>query len=79
MKWLKPFSVGIGIGLIGGAGLMFAFSPHFPVSPTSTKLRLIGPDGAAAVEFEVQGQELNYKAILEHIFNDPLLGPGAKE
>lgn len=63
-------------GFGGGMFLMFLLGGNMPISPTSVNFKITDPSGQGSIELQVDGEEINYEAVLEHVFKDDILGPG---
>jgi hypothetical protein len=47
------------------------------MQPTKTSLKVTGPDGKASVEFNVEGDSVDYSQLLNNMFADDFLRPAA--
>ena len=77
MKNKQPLLLGIGIGFLTGALLVFSFGRMIPAMPTGSSFKVTGPDGKTGVEIRVDGGGVEYEKVLHEMFASDFLRPAA--
>jgi hypothetical protein len=71
--WWWPFIVGVAFGAL----VVLLVWKYGPAQPRKTSLKVTGPDGKASIEFNVEGDSVDYSQLLNKMFDDDFLRPAA--
>jgi len=72
-EWVWPFFVGFVCGVL----VLLLVWRYGPAQPKKTSIKVTGPDGKASVEFNVEGDSVDYSQLLAKLFADDFLRPAA--